>query len=826
MMRGATDLRNARHEVEEQRREIVFLQEQIESGRKEKEELAQRLQAVKEAAKQSLQSSTKSLEALRTAVSELKAQSEASFSVATDMRGSLADVQELRGAVSEAMKSIEPYLEPNDKWAKSAEARELLNTLELECSKSQQVADLLRDRLHSVGGELADSKSRITELEIAQGEDLTALSKANATILSTTKEVASLAECLKQQRSELHDALVTSADLEAKSASMSERAATLQQLVSERDAELESLKVVQAENGRLRETITDQDACIASLRELETEITRFRATICEREARIAELAAFNSMKDTQILECNRRLQQLQSELVEANRIIQQVKNDLGTSEIRGQTACKDNERLLNDLDVLRAQVAELEITVKEARTELDARSEKQVRVLSTTLEERFEDQSVTLRLTRESVGDAQERLLAAEASHAKLLAEATAKLDREIAVLQAQKLSLEATMEMMQEGLKRQEASTMAMQEEHKDRLKQQDSSFAARLESEEQRFKQLAADLEDARAQSNSLHDRNKVLEDDIRDLRKQLQIAQLPSPETETELRTLRTRVAALEAAEMKSTLRAKTIDARYRIGDLNDEEKAFINTLIQTSQAIHEQELVANRNELRRASRDNALKEMRSKVHLLESTLAKHLNAQKVKPVYATVDNQSMIDPAAWMSQSGQSSSPVQAPDRDGTASTNVDITVSARPTPAPNRVHLPPSTTHVVTAQVTPARHAVARLLHKTPPVGSANKQPVKPNFSRLATDCSDEILDFEDDENGGRKSSPTSSLGKRTKPASPPVDQGAPKPFKRLASELKCLVFTTPHSSIEAVHDAQDGRGGQCSRWGTKEDSAG
>ena len=39
----------------------------------------------------------------------------------------------------------------------------------------------------------------------------------------SAKEVASLAECLKQQRSELHDALVTSADLEAKSASMSER---------------------------------------------------------------------------------------------------------------------------------------------------------------------------------------------------------------------------------------------------------------------------------------------------------------------------------------------------------------------------------------------------------------------------------------------------------------------------------------------------------------------------------------------------------------------------------------------------------------------------
>lgn len=144
----------------------------MESVRKEKVELAQRLTAVKEAAKQSLQSSTKrwmlvvlitvsqanciyaSLGTLRTAVSELKTQSESCLSVAADARGSLADVQELRNTISEAMKSeprciscfrqfhvghvgIQPYLEPNDKWAKSAVARDLMNDLELECSKSE-----------------------------------------------------------------------------------------------------------------------------------------------------------------------------------------------------------------------------------------------------------------------------------------------------------------------------------------------------------------------------------------------------------------------------------------------------------------------------------------------------------------------------------------------------------------------------------------------------------------------------------------------------------------------------------------------------------------
>lgn len=126
-------------------------------------------------------------------------------------------------------------------------------------------------------------------------------------------------------------------------------------------------------------------------------------------------------------------------------------------------------------------------------------------------------------------------------------------------------------MEVMQEALRREEASSRAMQEEQSGRLRQQESMSVARLEAEAKRSEQLTRDLEEARTRTNSAEERIKGLDEELRDLRDQLQVARLPSPETEADLRTLRSRVATLEAAEMKSTLRAKTIDSRYRVGDL---------------------------------------------------------------------------------------------------------------------------------------------------------------------------------------------------------------------------------------------------------------
>ncbi|KAI0353620.1 hypothetical protein OH77DRAFT_1438040 [Trametes cingulata] len=813
MMRGATDLRNAKYEIEEQRREIAMLQSQVDAARKEKDELSQRLKTVKEAAKQSFQTSSKSLEALRSSVAELKTQSESSFTIISEARSSLVDVQEIRATVAASLQGFEPYLEGGEEWAKTREAKNAITELTLECSKSQQVADLLRDRLQSVGAELIEAKNRVAELETAQAEDRAALSRANVAIASTNKrirsewstiakEVSSLAVCMKKQQGELYDALSVAAESEARLGSANERIQELQLLFESRSGELQTLTGIRHEVSRLQEIVAEKEANIAELMDAQKEVPLLRSALHDRDVQIAELISLNTSKDTAIGERDTRVQQLEEEVGRLNTEVRSLKEKIGTSQAREDAALADVRRLRNEEAALTERLNDLEATLARVREELESRAEKllEANLRYQSLEERFEDQSVTLRITREAAGDAQ----AAEASHAvcsagksvpcdalsslqKLSIESNAKHEQEIAVLHEQKLGLQATIDAMAAAVQRQEQTLEALRAEHTDRIKELSAIHAARLQQEEKHIQQLTDDLADARTRISTSEANGKRLEDEIRDLRNQLREAQLPSPEAEAELRALRNRVATLEAADMRSTLRARTIESRYRNGDLNDEEKAFINTLVRTSQAIHEQELVANRNELRR--RDNALKEMRAKVHLLESTVAKHINAPKTKPaVTPTVGAHSMIDPTAWMS-SGQSSSPVQAPDRDG--QTDVDVTVVGKASTGQHANHpAPPSSQHTIMQAQAP--RAEVPQSSKTPALKAtplaettALDRTQKPRFSRLATDCSDEILDFDDA--APRKSSPLSALGKRDKPSSPPKNddsQVASRPSKR------------------------------------------
>ena len=91
---------------------------------------------------------------------------------------------------------------------------------------------------------------------------------------------------------------------------------------------------------------------------------------------------------------------------------------------------------------------------------------------------------------------------------------------------------------------------------------------------------------------------------------------------------------------------------------------------------------------------------------------------------------------------------------------------------------------------------PAPIAPARNLAESPSAKETRKtaavariaRPSKPRFGRLATDCSDEILDFNDEIATAEKATPVSSFGKRKKSDSPPKpveEPKAPRPYKRL-----------------------------------------
>ncbi|KAI0771580.1 hypothetical protein BD413DRAFT_475623 [Trametes elegans] len=747
-------------------------------------------------------SSNPSLEGFRSTLNELKAQSDTAFGTLTDARSSLANVQELRTIVSSSIQDIQPYVDGGEESLKWKATKDTLHSLQSECFQSQQVADLLRDRLQSLGGELIDAKNRVVELETAQAEDRAAICRGNATIARTAEELSALVAYANKQRGELYDALSAAADYEGKLNSASSRINDMQGLLQRKEEEMQVLTGVQRDLVKLQDRIAEQNVYIAKLEGVKNEVAVMQTAIGDRDARIAELTVVSASHE-------RDLRGLADQLAEMTMSAQSLKEDLGASKAREEAMTLENQRICDEQKTVVERVRDLEVILARVRQDLDTRSERYYflydgsDIAVQALEERFEDQSVTLRITRESAGDIQERLLSAETSHAKELAEVDAKYKQEIAVLHEQKLGLQTAVNVLETALKGQEAAIKALQDDNTNRLTELNAAHAQRLEQEGKHLQRLTDDLTDSRARIVASETRAARLDEDVRDLYRQLKEAQLPSPEVDAEMRSLRSEVTRLEGAEMQNILRTKTIESRYRTGDLNEEERAFINNLVRTSQAIHEQELVANRNELRR--RDNALKEMRAKIHLLESTLSRHINPPKAKTAPPTIDSRSMIDPTAWMS-SGQSSSPVQAPDRDG--QTNVDDAVPAKLSPASN---IP---TGVLPAAQTASAHTpmpTAELVRKTPPEAKAvgAVQAKKPNFSRLATDCSDEILDF-DDEHAGHGPGSATSLGKRTKPSSPLNNDGGPvipKPLKRLRTTVRKVAVTEEAHAVVSAKKA-------------------
>jgi len=165
--------------------------------------------------------------------------------------------------------------------------------------------------------------------------------------------------------------------------------------------------------------------------------------------------------------------------------------------------------------------------------------------------------------------------------------------------------------------------------------------------------------------------------------------------------------------------------------------------------------------------------------------------------------------MIDPAAWvLSSSARSSSPaapgLQAPDRDA-PSTNVDPTMTAKPTPVPARPYRPVTSAYASTTRITPPGRPIppgpARIqatAPKTPaaalvkaivplPDNTANRT----RFRRMGTESSDEIVSFED--GNAHRPSPAVNLGKRDKMSSPPKQietPGAARPPKRLRAATR------------------------------------
>ncbi|TFK37394.1 hypothetical protein BDQ12DRAFT_713501 [Crucibulum laeve] len=590
------------------------------------------------------------------------------------------DLRETRKFATEALGSIEPLLNETGRYAKLADTKAIITELQDELAGSQRVTDLLRDKLHNLSTSLAEAQGRVKDLEEEKRSvwgillERSADDEKRLTDLHGVEDKLSLlAERLVKQEHETFDALAEAAEgsiqltatkkaleeLESEASALKvakeellQQVNASQLLVKERSLEAESLK---AEIGRLEKTLIDSNE----------ELSKAQEGARTKDVALKDRDSVIHVQADELLSLRADIRNLESNLADSNIAAKKLREDLASLTLREAMATGKAE-------LLEAQLIK-------ARKYWDTKEEalKQMNSRILVLQERFDAQTVTLRLTKEQTGDLQDRLVLSESSAAAKLESATGKLKTEIAILQEQKSTLQVSLEELRKENIAKQVSLASTTSEFTSRLSKQESASERLVKTQEKRA--VAAEREVTKWEKEAAK-----LEKETAKLEKEALDASKNAEQLETTVGGLRERVAQLEASEIAAGARleelgflekrvwdleeendklrhqAEGLMKRYEAGELTNTEKDFVNSVIQFTQSIHEQDVVAKDNELRRVPgtftpyilRENMISNLQLKITTLESTVARML---KEKGKEAGPDAKPMIDLSMWMSSS---------------------------------------------------------------------------------------------------------------------------------------------------------------------------
>ncbi|KAI0796712.1 hypothetical protein C8Q75DRAFT_862536 [Abortiporus biennis] len=814
MMRGATDLRNAKVTVEDQRREIIMLQSQIETLKSEKDDAIKRISSVKDVARKTLDSSSKSLEDMRIILNSLKSQSVESFEVAARSKSILPELAEMRVTIGDTMKNAESLFNDDGQFYQTSEVKAVVDELRTECMNSQQVTDLLRDKLQNIGSELIDAKARVSELELAQSVDKETLRICSSNLTQAVQSVTELSVQCNKQRNEINDNLVAYVDLRSQLNISDDKVKHLQTALKTKETQMVSLQNADQENMKLKTLLEERDKQLVSMDALKKQLQTTMNDLHGQSNKINSLEVALQFKDEKIAIFSTQLEQKEESLSAYVREVSDLRENLATKSEEYSSLKSEYSHVSEEKTKLEARLENLEQYLEDKKNEVESGIQKlhQANVEFKVLEERFEDQSVTLRITKEANGDLQDRLIESEARFARDLAIATAKLNSDNALFKEKEVYYTTQMNTAEVTISELRQEIASLKDKHDTELESRDNGYLDKLQREVERVnhvqEQLSAVKLDLASSERRLQESNARIED----LETKLRQAQDDQKPHRQELNEMKDVLKGLKKKNEDLMDRAMCIEKRYKAGDLNEQEKVFINDLIQTSQSIHEQELVAKGNELRR--RDNTIIELRSRINLLESSLSKHLKTQA--QAKAQADNRSLIDPATWAS-SERSSSPsvrlnarnkgkeirLEVPEHDQDQEHLLDGLSGSTFRPNIGQ-HLLPNetrTTPIGTSKLVPP---------KTPAPGSNLKGPLclppktttaaRPTFASLARGCSDDIEDFEG--NVSNQVTPVQAT-KRNRPLEAPVTP-APKTVKRLRTGTR----NRPDPKNDGAEDGQ------------------
>ncbi|KAF7357779.1 hypothetical protein MVEN_00823900 [Mycena venus] len=461
-------------------------------------------------------------------------------------------------------------------------------------------------------------------------------------------------------------------------------------VLKEQNVTLEfQVKEIKDEKMALEYQAKEDRSKIAALQASETELIAVRAEkvaveceVKENRSKIAMLeelqrqtsATLQRSKD-QVHQHETQLVQLRAELKTVGTTKEHLQSSLETAQLSGAKLSQENSKLAQETRALTQEVNALtlrEAVLKEREAvfqhrsdefagqlsklndEMSAREEelRRVNTKCSVLQERFDSQALTLKLAKEQSGDLQERLLMSESTHATKLESAVGKLNVELALLREQKANIQASLNQVTEDAATQRASFLGVSVDYENKLSKQEETHGKLIQAEERRAIAAEREAADAKQKVEDLMQQIESGRAELEDVkRKAREAASRESMGVEGEVVVLRARLEELEGENSRLQHRARTLNQRYKDGDLSDSEKSFANSLMQVSQSLHEQDIVAKENELRR--RENMITSLQTKIDTLESTLARLLKERGKEG-----DSKSMVDLSLWMSSSPRS------------------------------------------------------------------------------------------------------------------------------------------------------------------------
>ncbi|KAF7315822.1 hypothetical protein MIND_00098300 [Mycena indigotica] len=700
------------------------------------QELSIQTNQLRTAAKSGVESLTNNYNELQTYVKELKTQYDASQA---SLQNLSLELNTIRNNVAENLRGIEAA----DDISRSTETRALIDELQQDLISSQQVNDMLRDKLHLLSAQFVEAKERILDLEQkregkierveARLEELTsATTKQTEEGARWFEEKLTLESRLKDSNEKLLETMnnrktreIELDNLNDKVALLNERKLELEYQLQEersRNATLEEAvsdtNRLQAEKASLERLVQEQTEIISTLRAVEVEAGTLKEgyvlkllllcclvpffcrndvlqgkvkehlshiTLLEQELSLVkdELVSFKSQltdscsklvstedlhrQTTAKLELAadraRQLElqhvqqaaqatQLKRELDQANEQVQCIRGELHDSKAGTQSAVEMVAAANLRESLLQEKVSQLteRVNTLSADTLVKEEDLRKAHMNVAILQERFEAQSITLKLSKEQSGDLQERLLVAEKSHAAELESTIGKCNTEIAVLREQKAGLQASFNQVTEDAAIQRAGFVAATVDYEAKIAEQKDMHAKLVEAQEHKTQLAEKETAEAKVVAAQLEQQVETARKEAQEMKQRLRDAASASPNGEAIV--LQARMEELEMENSKLQSRGRTLQKRYEVGDLSDSEKTFVNSLMQLSNSAHEQEMVTKENELRR--RENMINSQQTQIDELRSTLARLLK-ERGKESDGAPKGKSMIDLNVWVSSS---------------------------------------------------------------------------------------------------------------------------------------------------------------------------